>query len=1021
MTIEALVKELQRENNTPWRNCASTNHLSLNNLFHHLIRADNGIFANLPRDSSGGEKSVRIQLLWGKIIDDIFDERFQGRGISPKSLKKYWDDFYNASEKALKNVKWLHELLMERMSENPRGILDEITENLRHNFPFSQDRKENLKKLAGSFGFSCLYNWYYGKEEQEQDIWANSDKSLTQLERVFPEYMYAAKVMLAAEPAELLARCVFAVSAQCWEENEDVRRALLRLLWLPEDTAMLGMAEKSPEAACYAARYFYRLGKTEHASKAVQIALEKKADMAVLRLLLEDGLISLAFHDGNGQEWVLFRKMVMELTDSGDEYANCLMGQALYHYWQDDFSEAQWLKELLPEIDAEQAEQLAYNYFELGLQGSSKKQDHKLQAQCLFYMGKIREDQGQSQQARDCYEKASILKGENNPWAEKAEKAQRNSGLLALARGNVKSEEVYELPIASRPSNYVFLMGTSMPYRAFIGTLPTKEGGWNIILPDTPKPPYSSYYSYMPCSAGNRLYTSRKDLCWAVGQLLQDSALSDGIPQMLFAFFSENQEENVRQATELLTKLSGRLAVIGKDFRGNRVSSFRKFLSRIRVYVSIESDYCANLLDSMQQMLHDQYQFYIPLNIVNRYTHAAQELFTKHPLFTPFLNEKQSNRPLNLVVLGTGRCAMAVVREAMALPISNHPVIIHVVGKDAEHAKRCFQQNCPAVRSQSWLNDFVEVKFYSCPLDEIPLYSLGEADELASVLCSGDYYIAAADQDNINVELGIRLRESILSRGGNDFSSEPIIAAQCTDSMGALLMEYMRVQNRGGSDNWYSSYHILKYGTSDIFSWNELENGLVETRAKAVHLSYSSIDPEEEEAKYLGLQDYYLRYYNRSSSRSTAVSLVYRTFDAGKYLDKKQYGSPKDEAELGELYQGWLRAETNEKKIDPERLEKAAHLEHIRWCLQIASRGWQTATKEQAEAYITKGNPSHQMHIAKLHPYLVPWEKLGDTYIQIDKLWYQNHSEHLKDPRATTKESVEASTLFFKETGLFTK
>lgn len=1016
MTIEALVKELQRENNTPWRNCASTNHLSLNNLFHHLIRADNGVSDNLPRDSSGGEKSVRIRLLWGNIIDDIFGERFQGREISPKSLKKYWDDFYNASEKALKNVKWLHELLMEKMSENPRGILDEITEKLQHNFQFSQDRKENLKKLAGSFGFSCLYNWYYGKEEQEQDIWANSDKSLTQLERVYPEYMYASKVMLAAEPAKLLARCVFAVSAQCWEENEEVRHALLRLLWLPEDTTMLDMAEKSSEAACYAARYFYCKGDTENTLKAVSSALDQKMYPEVFHLLLEDNLISMVYREGDSQTWNLFRQTVMELAETGDAYANCLIGQALYHYWQDDFPEAQWLKEFLPKSNVESPENAACKHFERGLQQSDKKQ--KIQAQCLFYLGKIYEEKGDDRQAQSCYEKAMAFKREGNPWAEKAEKAKRNVDLMARVRSDAKSKEVYQLPIAERSSNYVFIMGTSNPYQAFIRTLPVVDGGWSIVLPNTPAPPYSSYYSYMPCSAGNQLYTLCKDLNWAVEQLLKDSG---GVPQMLFAFFSEKQEDNVQQVTTLLVDLSKRLEKVRKGFGRKQVALFHKALSGIRVYASVESDYCASLLDSMQQMLYDQYQFYIPLNIVNRYTHAAQGLFTKHPLFTPFLNEKQSNRPLNLVVLGTGKCAMAVVREAMALPISNHPVIIHVVGKDAEHAKRCFQQYCPAVMSQSWLNDYVEVRFYSCPLDELPLYSAGGADELVAVLCSGDYYIAAADQDSINVELGIRLRESILSRGGNDFSSEPIIAAQCTDSMGALLMEYMRVQNRGGSDNWYSSYHILKFGTSDIFSWNELENGLVETRAKAVHLSYASIDPEEEEAKYLGLQDYYLRYYNRSSSRSTAVSLVYRTFDAGKYLDKKQYGSPKDEAELGELYQGWLRPETNEKKIDPKRLEKAARLEHIRWCLQIASRGWQTATKEQAEAYIAKGNPSHQMHIAKLHPYLVPWEELGDTYIQIDKLWYQNHSEHLKDPRVTTKESVEASTLFFKETGLFAK
>lgn len=1003
MTVEALIQELQQENCTPWQNQTSTNPLSIKNFLHHLT-----LDAQVP---GGGEKAAMVRLLWGNVVDDIFAERFRDRSISEKTHKKYWDDFCNASDKALKNIRWLHETLLEQASENPAGLLDAAAQNLRQNFPVFPENRSALQKTAAIFGFSCLYDWYYGKENAPQDIWSNPNQSLTQLERAYPEYLHAVRVMLAEDPHALLARCVFAVSAQCWDAEEQSRRALLRRCWLPDDEAVLAMAAKSREAACYGARYFHCMGKPEQALQAAVMALEAQTEPAVGHLLLDDDLVGLILGSGSGGDRRLLRALTAELAQRGDGCANCLTGRALYHHWQGECSDATWLKEFLPETNTEQADALAWKHFELALRSSSENQP--LQAQCLFYMGKIREAQGQSQAAADCYKKASVLGGANDLWAEKAEKAQRGSRLLTLTRGSVRTEEVYAFPLTSRPSNYVFLMGTTMPYQEFIRTLPLRVGGWNIIFPNTPKPPDPACCFFMPCSAPNRLYTVCRDVSWSVRQLLMNSDTSDGIPRMMFALFGDDQEENVRQVTDLMASLSENLAVIRDRSYARRIADFRRALSGIRVYVSVESEYCANLLDSMLQMLFEKYEFYIPLNIINRYTHAAQQLFSQFPLFTPFIGHAQPGAPLDLVVFGTGQSAMAVVREAMALPVSGHPMVIHVVGENAGGAERRFRQSCPAMRRESWLNDYVNVKFYHCPLDELPLYGPEEDDALAQAISRGVYFVAAADQDSVNVELGIRLRESLLARGDNDYSAAPIIAARCADSMGAFLMEHMRAQNKGGSDKWYAGYRILKFGTSEIFSWEELENGLVEARAKAIHLSYCCTKTEDEAQRYQGLQDYYLRYYNRSSSRSTAVGLAYRAFDAGVYLDPKLYGDRKNEAVLGKQYQQWLYGANGEP--DPGHLEQAARAEQIRWCLQIASRGWQSASLDQMKAYTVAGNPGHQLHIAKLHPYFVPWEKLGDVYEQMTGQYRICFSRIPKDPRITTKESVQASASFFEE------
>lgn len=44
----------------------------------------------------------------------------------------------------------------------------------------------------------------------------------------------------------------------------------------------------------------------------------------------------------------------------------------------------------------------------------------------------------------------------------------------------------------------------------------------------------------------------------------------------------------------------------------------------------------------------------------------------------------------------------------------------------------------------------------------------------------------------------------------------------------------------------------------------------------------------------------------------------------------------------------------------------------------MMSRGWRNASKTQVKNYLSLGNTTHQFHIAKLHPYIVPWSELGD-------------------------------------------
>jgi hypothetical protein len=42
----------------------------------------------------------------------------------------------------------------------------------------------------------------------------------------------------------------------------------------------------------------------------------------------------------------------------------------------------------------------------------------------------------------------------------------------------------------------------------------------------------------------------------------------------------------------------------------------------------------------------------------------------------------------------------------------------------------------------------------------------------------------------------------------------------------------------------------------------------------------------------------------------------------------------------------------------------------------MLSRGWLPSTAAETIAYIKSGNPSQQLHIARLHSCMIPWEEL---------------------------------------------
>ena len=78
--------------------------------------------------------------------------------------------------------------------------------------------------------------------------------------------------------------------------------------------------------------------------------------------------------------------------------------------------------------------------------------------------------------------------------------------------------------------------------------------------------------------------------------------------------------------------------------------------------------------------------------------------------------------------------------------------------------------------------------------------------------------------------------------------------------------------------------------------------------------------------------------------------------------------------------------------------------EHERWCNYLISRGWVSASPEEAEAYCKAGNPRQQLYIARMHPCLTPFSKL------------ENLEKHLRATVGLDKNFRKSSRLSIENT-----
>jgi len=402
----------------------------------------------------------------------------------------------------------------------------------------------------------------------------------------------------------------------------------------------------------------------------------------------------------------------------------------------------------------------------------------------------------------------------------------------------------------------------------------------------------------------------------------------------------------------------------------------------------------------------------VKIYLIDEAKRSASFLFAQHPHFYPLtLARNNTDGPQCIhVILATDNINLKysewLIKEAFwTLPRTDQNVIskISIISPHATELCHSITSQCPGLASLSLLNGKVEntelditaaINDINFPVIEYINTSFSSQAlqmELENVWNPNEflYYIVDSSSDTKGINLAIRIREhairkSVLTGHSSNYSKyNSIIAVRCFDpDISGLTRELIVPKEKEHGKQWFNDYNLITFGSKEsIYSWDQLNGGIIETVSQCIHLQYCNASPDNSSCN-TALTSYFKRLYNHDSSFGAAVSIPYRLYEAG--VIPENWFIQNDEAwwnetvrnELGSSYKKLIKGNTS-------LIEKLARYEHMRWCCFQLTRGWLPVDSSRVIQYISSGVNRHVLQIAKLHPCLCSWNDLIDLHRQL--------------------------------------
>ena len=513
----------------------------------------------------------------------------------------------------------------------------------------------------------------------------------------------------------------------------------------------------------------------------------------------------------------------------------------------------------------------------------------------------------------------------------------------------------------------------------FISTLPDKE--WSIFTPG---------------ESNTRGIDARIDEFFHTQHLGSDEFKR---PKLVFAFMSEDENQNINDTLTLLDKLFN----IALEAEGERYNLIRC----IDIYLRAKYEIASMLIDAnIDDMGKD---IYFKVHIKDETRDSVHQLLSDAPLFIPFLNRPKHDETANIVLFGCSETNYRFIKESIACAYlgEKHAISITMLGTDADRMEKRLRQECPGLFHKPYLKRILPT-FISCCIEEEDFPSLiygskhdRPDNKLAEVLSVGNYFVVDLSSDYDSIRFAMEMRTWLLRSRGT-FDRTPFIAVKCTNSQNSYLAEHLTLSGQGAGNTYYSRYNLFPFGVAkELYSFHHLiEHPRIEEVGLQIHKSYYG------ENELVAENDYYSYSYNSDSSQLTAIGLSYRLFAGGvffprkeQYLDYGIYDSP----DLLSQYDTAIKGKE----------DSAAALEQSRWNGFMLSRGWEPAGVEQVRAYKDQSTGSSHKHmLAKLHPFIKEWSELDDKSLKPIFGMLQSKFDYKKLPKDTTLKSIQDTPKF---------
>lgn len=422
-------------------------------------------------------------------------------------------------------------------------------------------------------------------------------------------------------------------------------------------------------------------------------------------------------------------------------------------------------------------------------------------------------------------------------------------------------------------------------------------------------------------------------------------------------------------------------------------------------FVRHDSESIHSLVDTALSRLSEHK---IPVYILNDSKIAAQQLLSQHPLFYPVrelkldkLKQTGEHRPLlHFVIIGNSPVTEWLVREAFWMMGFRDNVIrsrITVLAETGKQFEVSLKGRFPGMSKDITQIDKIElpeIKGEDVVLESVDLQNKIQEFTKETDYC---YFAVATDSDENNLTLGTRVREALIrsaieSKKEGSLERMPPVAFLCRNKQLAWLSKHMVVEKEEYGNSWFNTRALIPFGElSNRYSFDSITGGTFEALAKCIHYQYNQLVPvwrlpdsqkaEEKERTIAAERDYFKRQYNQDSSFSMALGMPYRLF---QFLDSFNnqltppgwnilQSSSFSSANHLHILANRIEIPSDKKK---EEIQKIAEWEHARWIRWMLSRGWKTATPDEAVYAFHCGNPRQQMFACKMHPCICSYDEL---------------------------------------------